>query len=154
MPADGGAVALRVGTQDPHGSSGRRGQTLEDLERGGLAGAVDTEEREDPPGVDLEGDAPDGGEVAVAADQAGHLDGRRGHPLREPGVDVDQVHGGLLGSGAPSGRRRPVRSDASLTLPPLPARHMCRRARPSGRPAPGHPCALSGGAHAVLMPRG
>jgi hypothetical protein len=108
VPANGSPVTAGVVPQDPHAPTRRRGQPFQDLQRGGLAGPVDAQQREHLAGVDLEGDPADGVEVAVPALQADHLDGgsrgRRGLPW--PWVDVDSVHDGLPGECASTRRCR------------------------------------------------
>jgi hypothetical protein len=72
---DPGALGNGVRTEDADRASVGGGQAFDQFQHGGLAGAVDAQEREDLSGMDGEGDAADGLEGAV------------------PAVEVDDLHG-------------------------------------------------------------
>ena len=60
-------------------------QAFEDLDRGGLAGAIRAEQAEALAGADLEVEAPDGMDVAVVLEQTATKKGRvSGHDGKRP----------------------------------------------------------------------
>ena len=79
--ADEGPVAHRVAAQDADRARCGGGDALDDLDQGGLAGAVDAEDRDELPARDRETDSRDGGEgatplapLAIGARHIGGLD--------------------------------------------------------------------------------
>ena len=70
-------VTADVQAEDLHGAGIGGAQTLEDLDRGRLAGAVRPEHPEDLAPPDLEGDSVDGFDVAVVLLQVGDANDRR-----------------------------------------------------------------------------
>jgi hypothetical protein len=80
---DGPGVARNIDAEDADGAGGRLAEALDHFEGGGLAGAVGSEDAEDLPFFDGEGDAVNGYGVLVALGQIGNDNSRhpRHHPL-------------------------------------------------------------------------
>jgi len=126
MWPDPGAPGHRVMAENPDGAPVGRGQSLEHLQRGGLAGAVDAEQCEDLTWSNLERDAPDRLEGSIAAAQVDHLDSRS---RASPGVERHDrsssgVHECLLD--APAGSLSGWSFRRTSTFLPAGSGHLCR----------------------------
>jgi hypothetical protein len=71
-----GAGAGRVDAEDSHVAGGAGAEAFEDLDRGGLAGPVGAEEREDLAAIHVQVDAADDRAAAVSLDQPADRDDR------------------------------------------------------------------------------
>src|SRR5262245_45857762 len=81
-----GVASRRIDAEHGHIAGGASAEALEDLDRRRLAGAVRAEEREDLAALDLEVDARDGFELAVALAQPVDGDDRLHAGESTPGV--------------------------------------------------------------------